>query len=168
VATIVETTETASSEHVFEVLSTKAFTQYSNNIRSNFGYVLNCNDTQPLDRDQYFSQNGRTVYKEVCPLAAKHLSEHLSKLELENNDIKRWWLHQANINMNRLICSILLGRQPSEDEAPIVLDEFANTASAGSLIAFHRHHEDLAAGDYGVICSFGAGYSIGSLIVKKL
>ena len=70
--------------------------------------------------------------------------------------------------MNKLICSILLGRQPSEQEAPIVLDEFANTASAGSLIAFNKYKGDFQSGDLGLICSFGAGYSIGSLIVKKL
>jgi beta-ketodecanoyl-[acyl-carrier-protein] synthase len=29
------------------------------------------------------------------------------------------------------------------------------------------HNQDLALGDVGVICSFGAGYSIGSVIVKK-
>ena len=168
VATIMETADTATSDHQFEILSTKAFTKYSNNIRSNFGYVLNANDAAPLDDDQYFSQNGRTVYKEVCPLAAKHIADHLASLELKNADVTRWWLHQANINMNRLICSLLLDRQPSTEEAPIVLDEFANTASAGSLIAFNRYHSDLSSGDYGVICSFGAGYSIGSLIVRKL
>ncbi len=167
VATIVESEETCSASDSFEILSTKTFTQYSNNIRSNFGYVLNANDTDPLDKTQYFSQNGRTVYKEVCPMAAKHLSDHLGSLDLKNEDIKRWWLHQANINMNKLICSILLDRQPSEEEAPIVLDQFANTASAGSLIAFNMYHEDLEQGDLGVICSFGAGYSIGSLVVKK-
>ncbi|MCL4117497.1 UNVERIFIED_CONTAM: hypothetical protein GTU68_042298 [Idotea baltica] len=167
-ASIIETAETATSKDQFEIISTKSFTKYSNNIRSNFGYVLNCNDADPLDDDQYFSQNGRTVYKEVCPMAANHIAEHLSSASLGNDDIKRWWLHQANINMNKLICSILLDRQPSEEEAPIVLDEFANTASAGSLIAFHRHHKDLSTGDLGVICSFGAGYSIGSLIVRKL
>jgi beta-ketodecanoyl-[acyl-carrier-protein] synthase len=48
------------------------------------------------------------------------------------------------------------------------LDEFANTASAGSIIAFHRHQADIQAGEVGVICSFGAGYSIGSVIVKRL
>ena len=168
VATIVESEETCSASDSFEILSTKTFTQYSNNIRSNFGYVLNANDTDPLDKTQYFSQNGRTVYKEVCPMAAKHLSDHLGSLDLKNEDIKRWWLHQANINMNKLICSILLDRQPSEEEAPIVLDQFANTASAGSLIAFNMYHEDLEQGDLGVICSFGAGYSIGSLVVKRL
>lgn len=168
VATIMESTDTCQVDHPYEVLSTKAFTQYSNHIRSNFGYLINANDTLPDADDQYFSQNGRTVYKEVCPLAAAHIQEHLDKLNLATDQIKRWWLHQANINMNQLICKLLLDRQPTEEEAPIVLDEFANTASAGSLIAFHRYHEDMAKGDYGVICSFGAGYSIGSLIVRRM
>ena len=168
VATIVELGQTCTSEHPFEVLSTRALTQYSNNIRSNFGYVLNANDANPLDADQYFHQHGRTVFKEVCPLAARHLADHVAKLSLDLGQIRRWWLHQANINMNQLICKLLLNRQPSAEEAPIVLDEFANTASAGSLIAFHKYHQDLASGDYGMICSFGAGYSIGSLIVRKM
>lgn len=168
IATIVEPKETCTSDHAYEVLSTKALTKFSNNIRSNFGYVLNANDVNPLADDQYFSQNGRTVYKEVCPMAADHIASHIKDVGLANNDVKRWWLHQANINMNKLICKLLLDRQPTNEEAPIVLDEFANTASAGSMIAFHRHQEDIQSGDVGVICSFGAGYSIGSLIVKKL
>lgn len=69
--------------------------------------------------------------------------------------------------MNQLITKRLLGHLASEDEAPIVLDRYANTASAGSLIAFNLHHEDLQSGDLGVICSFGAGYSIGSLALRK-
>ena len=100
-------------------------------------------------------------------MAAKHLTEHLEKVGLGIKDVRRWWLHQANINMNQLICKLLLERQPSQDDAPIILDEFANTASAGSLIAFHMYQDDLQAGDYGMICSFGAGYSIGSLVVRK-
>ena len=69
--------------------------------------------------------------------------------------------------MNTLIAKKLLGRQPDGNEAPIVLDQYANTASAGSLIAFNLHHKDLEKGDHGVICSFGAGYSIGSLVLRK-
>ena len=168
VATIIEKTETATSDHQYEVLSTKALTHFSNNIRSNFGYVMNANNGNPLAAEQYFHQQGRKVYKEVCPIAAKHIGDHIAKHDLTAADIKRWWLHQANINMNRLICKMLLDRQPSQEEAPIVLDEFANTASAGSLIAFNRYNEDLESGDYGLICSFGAGYSIGSLVVRKI
>ncbi|MEX0300070.1 MAG: 3-oxoacyl-[acyl-carrier-protein] synthase III C-terminal domain-containing protein, partial [Kordiimonas sp.] len=61
-----------------------------------------------------------------------------------------------------------LGREPNADEAPTVLDEYGNTAGAGSIVAFHKHRDDLKSGDKGIICSFGAGYSIGSLLVEKL
>ena len=60
------------------------------------------------------------------------------------------------------------GRDPLPGEAPNILDEYANTSSAGSIIAFHKYSEDLSAGDLGLICSFGAGYSAGSVIVRKL
>ena len=49
----------------------------------------------------------------------------------------------------------------------MILDEYANTSSAGSVIAFHLHRDDLRSGDLGVICSFGAGYSVGSVIVRR-
>ena len=100
-------------------------------------------------------------------MAAEHIAGHLSQHELTPDNVNRWWLHQANINMNTLICKKLLGRDANSEEAPIVLDEYANTASAGSIIAFALHHQDLASQDVGVICSFGAGYSIGSLVVRK-
>jgi len=121
----------------------------------------------PYDADRLFHQNGRKVFKEVCPMAAAHLEAQVTSLGLGVNDIRRWWLHQANLNMNQLITRKLLGTDPSDDVAPIVLDRYANTASAGSIIAFAQHHEDLQSGDRGVICSFGAGYSIGSLLVQK-
>ncbi len=41
-----------------------------------------------------------------------------------SRDIRRWWLHQANLNMNQLITRKLLGTDPTADEAPIVLDRF--------------------------------------------
>ena len=100
-------------------------------------------------------------------MAAEHIENHLKQHDLGAADVARWWLHQANINMNLLICKRLLGREASQQEAPIVLDEYANTASAGSVIAFGLHHKDLITGDVGVLCSFGAGYSIGSLVLKK-
>jgi beta-ketodecanoyl-[acyl-carrier-protein] synthase len=81
--------------------------------------------------------------------------------------VRRYWLHQANLGMNQLIARKLLGRDATADDAPVILDEFGNTASAGSVIAFHRHHEDIAPGEVGVICSFGAGYSIGSVLVRR-
>ncbi len=167
-ATIVESDETCQSKHSYEILGTKAVTVFSNNIRSNFGYITNATDADPYGDDKLFHQEGRSVFKEVCPMAAKHIIDQLSELDLTPADLTRWWLHQANLNMNLLISKRLLGRQATAEEAPIVLDEYANTASAGSLIAFNLHHKDLQEGDIGVICSFGAGYSIGSLVLRKL
>lgn len=166
-AVVMELAETCTSEHSYEILGTQALTQYSNNIRSNFGYLSYADDTDPYADDKLFRQNGRKVFKEVCPMAAQHLTQQVEKVGLAVPDIKRWWLHQANINMNELIARRLLGRDPDFLEAPIVLHEYANTASAGSIIAFNLYHEDLQSGDLGVICSFGAGYSIGSLVVRK-
>jgi beta-ketodecanoyl-[acyl-carrier-protein] synthase len=77
------------------------------------------------------------------------------------------WLHQANANMNRLISSKVLGHEATEAESPTVLDTYANTSSAGSIIAFHLHSEDFTAGQKGLICSFGAGYSAGTVFVEK-
>ena len=166
-ATILETAETVNTDTAFDILSTKAKTMYSNNIRSNFGYMSRANDVDPFGPDKLFHQAGRRVFKEVCPMAAEHIASHLGQHELSPDNVNRWWLHQANINMNTLICKKLLGRDANSEEAPIVLDEYANTASAGSIIAFALHHQDLASQDVGVICSFGAGYSIGSLVVRK-
>ena len=153
----------------WEVLGTKLATKFSNNIRNNFGFLNRSEDAEADSRDKLFMQEGRKVFKEVCPMAAEHMSTHLQSLGLSSaTDVRRYWLHQANLAMNQLIAKKLLGSSEfTADKAPVILDEFANTASAGSVIAFHRHKNDLGSGDVGVICSFGAGYSIGSVVVRK-
>ena len=166
-ATIVERSDTCTASPSYEILSTRAMTKFSSNVRSNMGYLSRVNDVEPFSADKLFHQNGRRVFKEVCPMADQHLRSHLQSLGFTIKNIKRWWLHQANINMNQMIIQRLLGREATIEEAPIILDRYANTASAGSIIAFHLHKDDLAVGDLGVISSFGAGYSIGSLIVRK-
>ena len=166
-ATIVEQADTCTSLHSYDILGTKAITQFSSNVRSNFGILSRASDVDPFGADKLFHQNGRKVYKEVCPMVEQHLRCHLESLGLTVPEIRRFWLHQANINMNALISNRLFGREAGMDLAPIVLDRYANTASAGSIIAFHLYNQDLVSGDVGVICSFGAGYSIGSLIVRK-
>jgi beta-ketodecanoyl-[acyl-carrier-protein] synthase len=47
------------------------------------------------------------------------------------------------------------------------LQDYANTSSAGSIIAFSLFSEDMKKNEIGVLCSFGAGYSAGSVILKK-
>jgi beta-ketodecanoyl-[acyl-carrier-protein] synthase len=169
-AVVMERADDAVVDDTWEVLGTKLATQFSNNIRNDFGF-LNSSEARPgVDRDPHeliFRQRGQQVFKEVCPMVSAHIKDHLAALELDAQDVRRFWLHQANLKMNQLIAKGVLGRVPDENEAPVVLDEFANTSSAGSVIAFHRHRDDLASGDLGVICSFGAGYSVGSIVVRK-
>ncbi|MCY7296164.1 beta-ketoacyl-ACP synthase III [Alteromonas sp. a30] len=167
-ATVVESVDSAQSDALFEVLSTSSETLFSNNIRSDFSYMSRATDEDPFGESKLFSQEGRRVFKELCPTVVEHIGKHMGKLALTPADMTRWWFHQANINMNIFVAKKLLGRDPVGNEAPIVLDTYANTASAGSLIAFNLYHKDLTTGDYGLLCSFGAGYSIGSLILKRL
>lgn len=157
----------AAPKGAFEVLSTRLLTTFSNNIRNNAGYMASSEDRNPDDRDLLFYQEGRKVFKEVCPMAVEHMTSHLGAHGFKPADVRRFWLHQANLAMNQLISRRLLGRDATADEAPMILDEFANTASAGSIIAFHRHHDDIKTGEVGVICSFGAGYSLGSAVLRR-
>jgi beta-ketodecanoyl-[acyl-carrier-protein] synthase len=166
-AMILERSETCTSSSSYEILSTRALTRFSNNIRSNFGHVAYATDAEPFGWDKLFHQSGRNVFEEVSPIAAKHISDHLASLGLKPRDVNRFWLHQANINMNRMVIKQLLGEDVAAETIPTILDRYANTASAGSIIAFHLYNDDLKKGDIGVICSFGAGYSVGSLVVRK-
>lgn len=167
-AVVVEAAATATSPDRWAVLGSKLATQFSNNIRNNAGFMNRCEDTDPDARDKTFHQEGRKVFKEVVPMAAAHIEAHLHTLGFEPTQVRRYWLHQANLGMNQLVLKKLVGQEVGDDIAPIVLSEYANTASAGSIIAFHEHHADLKAGDLGVVCSFGAGYSIGSVVLRRL
>jgi beta-ketodecanoyl-[acyl-carrier-protein] synthase len=149
------------------ILGTKMQTRFSNNIRNNFGFLNRCAPEWKDMADKLITQQGRKVFKEVVPMVSEMILAHMAELELKPTDLRRMWLHQANSNMNRLIAERILGHEASQDEAPTVLDEYGNTAGAGSIIAFHNHSSDLVAGDKGLICSFGAGYSAGSIFVQR-
>jgi beta-ketodecanoyl-[acyl-carrier-protein] synthase len=167
-AIVIERDDTAVAAERWEVLGTKLVTQFSNNIRNNAGFLNRCEDTDPDARDKTFRQEGRKVFKEVVPLAAAHIEGHLAALGIETTQVQRYWLHPANLGMNQLVMRRLIGAEVGGDIAPLILDEYANTASAGSIIAFHEHRADLGAGALGLICSFGAGYSVGSVAVRRL
>ncbi|HEY3948261.1 beta-ketoacyl-ACP synthase III [Phenylobacterium sp.] len=151
----------------WEILGTRLRTQFSNNIRNNFGFLNRAAPEGIGAVDKLFVQEGRKVFREVVPLVSDMIVEHAQDIGLDPTGLKRLWLHQANINMNELIGKRVLGREPASGENVIILDEFANTSSAGSIIAFHRANDDFAPGETGLICSFGAGYSAGTVFVRK-
>ncbi len=172
-AVIVEAADQAADG--WEILGTRLKTVFSNNIRNNFGFLnaaaLPTGATEPVPptglTDKMFVQQGRKVFRDVVPMVAEMIVDHARDLGLDPAQLKRLWLHQANINMNELIGRKVLGREPTADENVIILDDYANTSSAGSIIAFHLHNDGFAPGDTGLICSFGAGYSAGTVFVRK-
>ena len=164
-AVIVERAEDATGG--WDILGTRLKTQFSNNIRNNFGFLNRAAPEGEGAVDKLFVQEGRKVFREVVPLVSEMIVEHAGDLGLDPHTLKRMWLHQANINMNVMIGKRVLGRDPTPEENVIILDEYANTSSAGSIIAFHKANDDFAAGETGLICSFGAGYSAGTVFVRK-
>jgi len=166
-AVVVQRLDEAKGDHVFEVLSTKLATKYSSAIRNNFGFLSKTAPEHADDIDKLFVQQGRKVFKEVSPMVAELIGSHLDESNVARSAVKRLWLHQANMTMNAWIAGKVLGREATPEEAPSELAEYANTSSCGSIIAFHSHNANLAKGDVGVMCSFGAGYSVGSVLLRK-
>jgi len=167
-ALVVERGADARAERGFEVLGTRLLTRFSNNIRNDFGFMNRSEDGERHPHELVFRQRGRHVFREVCPLVAELIVEHLAEHDLAPGDLDRMWLHQANLGMNQRIARTVLGRDATPEEAPVILDEYANTSSAGSVIAFHKYADDLPDGALGVLCSFGAGYSIGSALLRRV
>ncbi|WP_299296868.1 beta-ketoacyl-ACP synthase III [uncultured Tateyamaria sp.] len=166
-AVLIERSEDAAGPH-FEIKSTRCATEFSNNIRNNNGYLRRSRPDGLADRrDMQFMQNGRKVFKEVLPMVSQHIAGHMADEDVTADQLKRLWLHQANKSMNDFIGKKVLGRDPAPGEQPNILQDYANTSSAGSIIAFSQYSDDLAEGDTGIICSFGAGYSVGSVIVER-
>ncbi len=165
-AVLVEDAALAHGPH-WSILGTGLRTQFSNNIRNNFGFLNRAAPEGIGQADKLFVQEGRKVFRDVVPWVSELILSELDRLGLEAGALRRLWLHQANVNMNRLIAQKVLGHEASADESPTVLDTYANTSSAGSIIAFHLHSADLEPGDKGLICSFGAGYSAGTVFVER-
>ena len=166
-AVLVEDAGIAPATH-WDILGTKLKTVFSNNIRNNFGFLNRASPDSEGKADKLFVQEGRKVFKEVVPMVAEMIVTEAENFGLDPQGLRRLWLHQANAGMNRLIAQRVLGHEATADESPTVLDTYANTSSAGSIIAFHKHSDDLEAGDTGLICSFGAGYSAGAVFVRKV
>lgn len=166
VALVIEPVERA-RPRAWEILSTQMASKWANTIRNNRGYLDRCDPSTEHAPDKLFHQQGRRVFKDVVPMASKFIADHIAAHDLEPAQVARYWLHQANQSMNELIAKRVLGREATREEAPLILDEYGNTASAGSLIAFSTYNEDLPSGSYGMMASFGAGYSLGSLLLQR-
>ncbi|MCP4039683.1 MAG: beta-ketoacyl-ACP synthase III, partial [bacterium] len=107
-AVLLESGDSARSAESWEVLGTRLLTKFSNNIRNDAGFLNRSEDGGRHPHELVFRQNGRQVFNDVCPMVAEHIRGHLSDLDMQIEDVKRLWLHQANLGMNKLIAKTLL------------------------------------------------------------
>lgn len=166
-AVLLERAETSRTPHPWELVDARLVTRYSNNIRNNFGFLNRCSPDTRYGDDKLFVQQGRKVFKEVLPMVSELVATQLGEAGWGSESLARLWLHQANLTMNQFIARKVLGQDASTEQAPVILDRYGNTSSAGSIIAFHLYNRDLPVGARGVLCSFGAGYSVGSLLLRR-
>lgn len=155
----------------FEIVDTRSWTQFSNNIRTNFGFLVRTGqeDTAFVAMEgNMIKQVGNKVFKEVTVAGHKFIVAFLAEHGLTPEGIRRFWLHQANARMNAMILKLAFGHEVGQDRAPTVLERLGNTAAAGAIIAFQENHKDMRPGDFGLICAFGAGYSIGGALLRMM
>jgi beta-ketodecanoyl-[acyl-carrier-protein] synthase len=155
----------------FEIVDTRSWTQFSNNIRTNFGFLNRAalEDTTMVPMaGNMIKQVGNKVFKEVTVAGHKFIVQFLAEHGHTPQGIRRFWLHQANARMNAMILKLSFGQEVDHDRAPMVLERLGNTAAAGAIIALQENHRDMLPGDHGLLCAFGAGYSIGGALLRMM
>lgn len=167
-ALIIEDKQAVKSNHFFEILSSDLVSEFSNNIRNNFSFMRAAENDTALHEDNLFKQNGKNVREEVVPITVAHIKNHLNKKNISTFELKKLWLHQANIHMNKKIAEGVLGKEVNmEKNVPTTIGKYANNAAAGVVISFTESKKNMQAGELAMFCAFGAGYSLGSVLVKK-
>jgi 3-oxoacyl-(acyl-carrier-protein) synthase III len=152
----------------WDVLGTHLANKWSIALRSDFGFMNPAErETGDLTYQPGLDQDGHKVFKDVIPFASKTARDLMEKIDVAPADVRRVWLHQANIRMVEMISKRILERERTEENAPAIIHEHGNTSSSSVVMCFEKHREDMAAGDIGVMAAFGAGYGVGSAAVRK-
>ncbi len=155
----------------FEVMDTRNWTQFSNNIRSNYGYLNRVEEDDPSrvpTEGKLIKQQGNKVFKDVTVASHRFIVDFLKEHGHTPDTIRRFWLHQANARMNAMILKLAFGQEVGHDRAPMVLDRLGNTAAAGAVLALEENHRDMKPGEFGLLCTYGAGYSIGGALLRMM
>ena len=151
----------------WEVLGTHARNKFSNNLRSDFGFMNIAERTVEPGYEPGLDQDGHKVFKDVVTFAPIVAREMMDDLGLAPADISRAWLHQANIRMVEMITKRILDRDRTPENGPGILHEYGNTSSSSVVMNFEMNSDDLNPGDTGVMCAFGAGYGVGAAAIRK-
>ena len=116
-------------------------------------------------REHFLYQDGRTVYINAVKGMAEVSVQILERNGLEGADVDLFIPHQAN---KRIIDST--AKRLGIDESKVVLniDRYGNTTAATIPLGIYEAVRDgrLKKGDITVLAAFGAGYTLGSTLIK--
>jgi len=125
---------------------------------------LNSDLLQPDREGCFIRMSGRDVFKHAVLAMEESVIELLRQNNLTGDDITMFIPHQANIRiLNKLIERLGIKRE----NVYINVDKYGNTSAASIPIALDEANRQglLERGDLLLFCSFGGGFTWGSLLM---
>ena len=120
------------------------------------------------DRVHRFSlaMEGREVFKDMVRLMPDRIAAYCERARVPLDEIDLFLFHQANERMIEGFAERLLGPE-FRSRTPMHIDELGNTSSATVPILLDQVRKEgrLESGQKALLCSFGAGYSMGMTLL---
>ncbi|MCE2593400.1 beta-ketoacyl-ACP synthase III [Motilimonas cestriensis] len=156
--------ENIAKTDALEIVNFNIASQFSNQIRNNFGFLNRLAPDSLYSKDKLFHQTPPS-FPAIADAICTHLQQHLTELKLPLADVTQYFLQPTNRVLNQLIAEQLL-TDVTEKRVPDCVAQYGGTGAAGLGLSFHLHQQ-LSASDYCVWVAFGAGFSVASMVLKK-
>jgi beta-ketodecanoyl-[acyl-carrier-protein] synthase len=177
VAVVVETAELAWGKGGYQVLDTLCRSRFSDNIRTGLGgtrpfvaaaaAAASSGSVEPgSPAYRSFFQNGPAVYREIVPLVVRVTREIVERNKYAIDEVRVFMFHQASRLILDGIERRLLGSGAGRGRIALNLDRFGNTSSCGVGICLAEERV-MEPGDIACLSAFGAGYTVGTALLRK-
>ncbi len=117
------------------------------------------------NKENFMQMKGREIFKFSVRIVPQIIEDLLNQAGLEKDDVKMWFLHQAN---KRIIQSAAKRIGISMDKMFINIDKYANTSAGTIPIALYEAYSEglIKEGDIIGMIGFGGGLSWGGILLK--
>lgn len=116
-----------------------------------------------MNRQHFIYQEGQAVFKWAVVKMAEVTEELLKKNNMQKSDIDFLLPHQANL---RIIKATGERLELKPEQVLINIERYGNTTSATIPMLIYENQHRFHKGDNLVLCSFGAGFTWGAVLVK--
>ena len=178
-AAVVEAGDLARGKPGWRIVDVRCRSQWSRNIRTGLGGTETLvaaraaaarGETDPAPGDAaspWFFQNGPSVYRDVVPLVARETLALLEGHRLRTDDVRLFLFHQASALMLDGIQERLFGAPLAPERIVVNLERYGNTSSCGVALGL-AEEKTARPGDLACLATFGAGYTLGAALLRKV